>query len=281
MRRRRGRARPAGPLAASPKGRNAGRRTPIFRRRSSARRIRAWAWRWTRKLCWRATPANWACATAAQRLGPAQSSIVWRTGRSARAAGLCSFRSTRKAGSKPAGRWRGKPAGNCSTTATGPSRPASVVLGGVLVAETGGDATRLGADSDGQWIAYARGRLLFVKYYFYAAWGDYGPGGRSVEVYFDRRVTELNPRQPRNQPGPRGQPPLSGKMGADPAGQGSHHRRRSAPTGPENSAAALQAISLNLHVFLVGRRCCAAHEFRADSALPWKTEVFLCAPETE
>jgi hypothetical protein len=70
------------------------------------------------------------------------------------------------------------------------------VLGGVLVAQTGGDATRLGADSDAEWIAYARGRLLFVKYYFYAPWGDYAGAGNSVEVYFDRRATELNPFSP-------------------------------------------------------------------------------------
>jgi hypothetical protein len=75
-----------------------------------------------------------------------------------------------------------------------PVSPAVSVLDGVLVAETGGDATRLGADSDGQWIAYARGRLLFVKYYLYSPRGDYGGAGNSVEVYFDRRVTELNPR---------------------------------------------------------------------------------------
>jgi len=77
-----------------------------------------------------------------------------------------------------------------------PASPFVSVLDGVLVAETGGDATRLGADSDGQWIAYARGRLLFVKYYFYAPWGDYTDGGISVEVYFDRRATELNPLSP-------------------------------------------------------------------------------------
>ena len=77
-----------------------------------------------------------------------------------------------------------------------PASPSVRVLGGVLVAETGGDATRLGADSDGRWIAYARGRLLFVKYYFYAPWGDYPDGGNSVEVYFDRRATELNPLSP-------------------------------------------------------------------------------------
>jgi hypothetical protein len=77
-----------------------------------------------------------------------------------------------------------------------PAAPAVSVLGGVLVAQTGGDATRLAADSDGQWVACARGRLLFVKYYLYSPGGDYGQAGISVEVYSDRRVTELNPFSP-------------------------------------------------------------------------------------
>jgi hypothetical protein len=79
-----------------------------------------------------------------------------------------------------------------------PVSPAVTVLGGVLVAQTGGDATRLAADSDGQWIACARGRLLFVKYYLYSPRADYGGNGISVEVYFDRRVTELNPFSPQS-----------------------------------------------------------------------------------
>jgi hypothetical protein len=70
------------------------------------------------------------------------------------------------------------------------------VLEGVLVAQTGENATRFGADSDAQWIAYARGRLLFVKYFLYSPRGAYGDGGNSVEVYFDRQVTELDPLSP-------------------------------------------------------------------------------------
>ncbi|MGA2540854.1 MAG: hypothetical protein ABSG78_04760 [Verrucomicrobiota bacterium] len=77
-----------------------------------------------------------------------------------------------------------------------PASSAVSVLGGILVAVTGGDATRLGADSDGQWIAYARDRLLFVKYYLFSPGADYGPAGNSVEVYFDRRMTELDPFSP-------------------------------------------------------------------------------------
>jgi hypothetical protein len=77
-----------------------------------------------------------------------------------------------------------------------PASPAVSVIDNVLVVQTGGDVTRLGADSDGQWIAYARGRVLFVKYYLFSPGGDYSDGGNSVEVYFDRRVTELDPFSP-------------------------------------------------------------------------------------
>jgi hypothetical protein len=84
------------------------------------------------------------------------------------------------------------PGGKPLYDASMPASPAVTVQGGILVAETGGDATRLGADSDAEWIAYARGRLLFVKYFLYAPWGEYTAGGKSVEIYFDRRATELN-----------------------------------------------------------------------------------------
>jgi hypothetical protein len=73
-----------------------------------------------------------------------------------------------------------------------PDSPDVRVLGGVLVAQTGGNVTRFGADTDAQWIAYARGTLLFVKYFLYSPGGDYSDGGNSVEVYFDRRLTELD-----------------------------------------------------------------------------------------
>jgi hypothetical protein len=70
------------------------------------------------------------------------------------------------------------------------------VMDGVLVAQTGANVTRFGADSDAEWIAYVRGRLLFVKYYLYYPGQTYADGGNSVEVYFDRRLTELDPISP-------------------------------------------------------------------------------------
>ena len=77
--------------------------------------------------------------------------------------------------------------------------PASVqtqVIEGVLVAEAVGAVTRIGADSPAGWIAYARGKLLFVKYFPWFARGRYGDGGNSVEVYFDQRAVELSPLSP-------------------------------------------------------------------------------------
>jgi hypothetical protein len=70
------------------------------------------------------------------------------------------------------------------------------VMDGVLIAQTGANVTRFGADSDAEWIAYVRGNLLFVKYYLYSPDQSYPDGGNTVEVYFDRRLTELDPISP-------------------------------------------------------------------------------------
>ncbi len=69
------------------------------------------------------------------------------------------------------------------------------LLDGLLVSACAGDRAKLGADSDAGWIAYARGRLLFVKYFPHYAQGDYTDGGNSVELYFDHRA-ELEPLSP-------------------------------------------------------------------------------------
>jgi len=79
---------------------------------------------------------------------------------------------------------------------TNPQSPNVKVFKGVLVAKAEGEATKIGADSDAGWIAYARGRLLFVKYFPYSPKGDYSDGGNSVELYFDKSVGELEPLSP-------------------------------------------------------------------------------------
>jgi hypothetical protein len=79
---------------------------------------------------------------------------------------------------------------------TNPSHPGIRVLDGVLVAQTGGPEQKVGADSDGGWIAYARGRLLFVKYYPYAPDGRYTDAGLSVALYFRDNLSECEPISP-------------------------------------------------------------------------------------
>ena len=83
-----------------------------------------------------------------------------------------------------------------------PQSPNVKVSRGLLVARCAGPATKIGADSDAGWIAYVRGRLLFVKYFPYVADGRYTDGGNSVELYFDSRVAELEPLSPEIKLGP-------------------------------------------------------------------------------
>lgn len=70
------------------------------------------------------------------------------------------------------------------------------VIDGVLVAKAEGKASKLGADSDAGWIAYALGRQMIVKYYPVFADGKYTDGGNTLELYFDPRVCELEPLSP-------------------------------------------------------------------------------------
>lgn len=96
----------------------------------------------------------------------------------------------------PAG-WslRGKFEGRMFYDGVKPASPQVRVLDRVLVARCEGEPTKLGADSDAGWIAYARGRLLFVKYFPWFPKGEYTDGGNSVELYFDHRA-ELEPLSP-------------------------------------------------------------------------------------
>jgi hypothetical protein len=76
------------------------------------------------------------------------------------------------------------------------AHPLVKVIDGVLVAKAEGDPSKIGADGDAGWIAYARGRQLFVKFYPYFPGGKYTDGGNSVELYFDPKVCELEPLSP-------------------------------------------------------------------------------------
>lgn len=77
-----------------------------------------------------------------------------------------------------------------------PFSPRVRVLEGVLVAKAEGEPLRLAADSDAGWIAYARGRLLFVKFFNWFADGTYADVGQSVEAGWDAQCTELEMRSP-------------------------------------------------------------------------------------
>ena len=77
-----------------------------------------------------------------------------------------------------------------------PESPNVKVIDDVLVAKTSGSATKVGGDSDAGWIAYARDRILFVKYFPYDPKGNYTDGGNSVELYFDQSIAELEPLSP-------------------------------------------------------------------------------------
>jgi hypothetical protein len=74
------------------------------------------------------------------------------------------------------------------------------ILDGVLVAQAkslpGARELKVGADSDAGWIAYVRGKVLFVKYFPVFPRGNYSDGGNSVEFYCSERVAELEPLSP-------------------------------------------------------------------------------------
>jgi len=78
----------------------------------------------------------------------------------------------------------------------GPEHPNVSVKDGILVAEAKGKSSKLGADVESGWVAYARGRLLFIKYFPVTAGGVYSDGGNSLEIYFDPNVCELEPLSP-------------------------------------------------------------------------------------
>lgn len=81
--------------------------------------------------------------------------------------------------------------GRLDYNGTQPQSPAVRVLDGVLVAQTGGEPTQIGADSDAQWIAYALGKSLFVIHFPVYSTGTYSEGGNSVTVNWTSQMTEL------------------------------------------------------------------------------------------
>jgi hypothetical protein len=86
-----------------------------------------------------------------------------------------------------------------------PSHPNVKVLDGMLVAKAQGPEQKVGADSDAGWIAYMRGRLLFVKYFPFVPGGNYIDNGLSVAHYFNENVAELEPLSPEARLKPEGE----------------------------------------------------------------------------
>lgn len=77
-----------------------------------------------------------------------------------------------------------------------PADPRVRVLGGILVVEAKGPLLKLGADSDGGWIAYTTGRLLFIKFFPCFPKAPYTDGGNSVEFFCDEKAVGLEPLSP-------------------------------------------------------------------------------------
>ena len=81
-----------------------------------------------------------------------------------------------------------------------PADPRVRILEGVLVAQAkalpGASELKVGADSDAGWIAYVRGKVMFVKFFPVFPKGNYSDGGNTVEFYCSDRVAELEPLSP-------------------------------------------------------------------------------------
>ncbi len=94
---------------------------------------------------------------------------------------------------------RGK-AGEYSYDGDAPSDSRARVMDDVLVVEAKAlpqaRELKVGADSDAGWIAYALGKILFVKYFPVFPEAKYSDGGNSVEFYCSDRVAELEPLSP-------------------------------------------------------------------------------------
>ena len=77
-----------------------------------------------------------------------------------------------------------------------PSHASMKVLQDVLVVKTGGPEQKVGTDTMDGWIAYAKGKLLFVKYFPCFPDGKYTDGGMSVAHYYRENLSELEPISP-------------------------------------------------------------------------------------
>ncbi|MEN9574014.1 MAG: hypothetical protein RL514_1869 [Verrucomicrobiota bacterium] len=77
-----------------------------------------------------------------------------------------------------------------------PAAPNVRVFGDLLVAEADGAPGKLGSDSDAGWVAYARGRLLFVKYFQTWRGVAYPGAGHTVEFSWSDQMAAIELMSP-------------------------------------------------------------------------------------
>ncbi len=72
-----------------------------------------------------------------------------------------------------------------------PASPNVAVFGDLLVAQAAGAPGKLGSDTDGGWVAYVRGRLLFVKHFQPWRGALYAGAGHTVEFSWSDQMAAL------------------------------------------------------------------------------------------
>lgn len=77
-----------------------------------------------------------------------------------------------------------------------PASPNVRVFGDLLVAQAGGAPGKLGSDTDAGWVAYARGRLLFVKYFQTWRGAAYPGAGHTVEFSWNDQMAAIELMSP-------------------------------------------------------------------------------------
>lgn len=77
-----------------------------------------------------------------------------------------------------------------------PSHPDMRLMNDVLVVKTGGPEQKVGTDTADGWIAYARGRVLYVKYFPVFPAGRYTDNGMTLAHYYREAFSELEPLSP-------------------------------------------------------------------------------------
>lgn len=72
-----------------------------------------------------------------------------------------------------------------------PASPNVALFGDLLVAQAAGAPGKLGSDTDAGWVAYVRGRLLFVKYFQTWRGAAYADAGHAVEFSWNDQMAAL------------------------------------------------------------------------------------------